>query len=344
MSAPRIRVLVADDSSTQRQLLRGLLGERPELEIVAEATDGEEAVALCARHRPAVVTMDVLMPRLDGLGATAQIMRETPSRILIVASVDEGRQVDLSFQAMAAGALMAIAKPRAPDAPSLRRWGEALARDIVLMSEIPVVTRRPRLVRPPSRAVAVAPVGAVGIAASTGGPPALVQILSGLPADLPVPVLVAQHMAPGFTPGLVRWLKESTALQVAIATPGAAPRPGTVLLPPDQCDLTLDEAGRLRTPASPGGHCPSADRLLTSMARAYQSRALGVVLTGMGEDGAQGLLAIRQAGGATLVQDESSSVVFGMPQAALRLGAADAGLPLASVAGELLRLCRPHGR
>jgi two-component system chemotaxis response regulator CheB len=340
---PRIRVLITDDSSTQRQLQRTLLGEHPELEIVGEAHDGEQAVALCSTLRPAVVTMDVLMPRLDGLGATARIMRESPARILIVASVEEGRQVDLSFQAMAAGALMVMAKARTTDGASLRRWADALARNIVLMSEIPVVTRRPRLVRPPSRAVAVAPVGALGIAASTGGPPALVKILSALPGNLAVPVLVAQHLAPGFTGGLVRWLKESTPLQVAIATPGIAARPGTVYLPPDHCDLIVDAEGLLSTPTSPGGHCPSADRLLTSLARAYRARALGMVLTGMGEDGAQGLLAIRRAGGPTLVQDEASSVVFGMPQAALKLGAAEAGIPLSDLAGEVMRLCRPRG-
>jgi len=186
-------------------------------------------------------------------------------------------------------------------------------------------------------------VGAIGLVASTGGPPALSVVLRGLPADLSAPVLIAQHIAAGFTAGLTRWLSEVAVLKVHVAREGEAAQPGRVYLPPDGCDLELDEAGRLRTPRSNGLHCPSANRLLYSLARSLGARAVGVVMTGMGDDGAQGLLAIRHSGGAAFAQDEASSVVFGMPAAARTLGAAETLLPLEDIAPMLAGLCSARG-
>ena len=335
-----IRVLVADDSATVRNALIALLAKDPRLTIVGQAADGLEAVAKARNLRPDVITMDVDMPHLDGLGATAAIMADAPARVLVVCGVSEEKQLDLSFRAMAAGALELIAKPAGGG--DLRAWGEKVAQAIVLMAEVPVV-RRQR----PSSSPPMAPLGSasqqvdvVALVASTGGPPALAQVLGALPADLCVPILIAQHIAEGFGAGLLRWFSGVTKLRVIAASEGMSAAAGTVYLPPDGRDLEIDAAGILHVPRPTGLHCPSGNRLLHSLARSFGHRAGAVVLTGMGDDGAQGLLAMRQSGGATFVQDEATSVVFGMPQAALALGAARTELSLESVAAAILELCR----
>lgn len=327
-----IRVLVVDDSTTSRKALVQMLADDPALRIVGEAADGVAAVRMAAALRPDVITMDVDMPGLDGLAATAAIMAQSPARVLMVCAVGEARQMDLSFRAIAAGALELISKPAAGE--DLRRWGRRVAESVRLMAEVPVVRRR--------KVTAAAPlegneVEVFGLVASTGGPPALVSVLSALPRSLGIPLLVAQHMAEGFTPGLVRWFSQSLALPVEVAYDGAPLRPGRVYLPPDGHDLELDADRLLRIRRASGVHCPSGNRLLHSLARVCGARAGGVVLTGMGDDGAQGLLAIRNAGGLTFAQDEATSVVFGMPHAAVASGAAATVLPLEEIAAAIVR-------
>ena len=336
----KVRVLVADDSRAIQQVLLALLSEDPRLELVGAAADGVEAVALAKSLRPDVITMDVKMPRLDGLAATAAIMAEAPSRILVVASPSPDQQA-LVFRAMHAGALEVICKPDGGPKEDVRSWGRRLADSICLMSEVPVVTRRR------SHALRVLPprtrgrVDALGLVASTGGPPALAEILGALPADLPVPILVAQHIAAGFAQGLRRWLSEITPLQITLVTAPVPVRPGTVYLPQDGHDLVVDPdgLGLVASPPPIGTHRPNGTRLLSSLARAYGARAGGVVLTGMGDDGAQGLLEIRRAGGAAYAQDEATCVVYGMPQAAHILGATEALLPLPAIPAIILELC-----
>jgi two-component system chemotaxis response regulator CheB len=340
VTAKPIRVLVADDSTTLRTALCALLSEDPRLSIVGQAADGVEAVEKARTLRPDVITMDVNMPRMDGLGATAAIMAEAPSRVLVISSVRQHRQLELSFKAMAAGALELIAKPEGgPD--EMRRWARRVAESVLLMAEVPVVRRHRTGPTPPRPILAHgAQVDVVGVAASTGGPPALAHVLGSLPRDLPIPLLVAQHIATGFTAGLVRWFASVCTLRVVVAQDGELPMAGRVYLPPDGCDLELDREGDLHTPRSTGLHCPSGNKLLSSLARAYGSRAAGFVLTGMGDDGAQGLLELKKAGGATYAQDQQTSVVFGMPQAAHACGAARALLALESIAPAILDLCK----
>jgi len=344
MTSRPIRVLVADDSTTLRTALCALLAEDPRLNIVGQAADGVEAVEKAIALQPDVITMDVNMPRLDGLGATAAIMAETPARVLVISSVRQHRQLELSFKAMAAGALEVIAKPDGgPD--EMRRWARKVAESVRLMAEVPVVRRyrrSPRPIRPAMpRGVHI---DVAGLVASTGGPPALAQVLGSLGPNLPIPLLIAQHIANGFTPGLVRWFGSVCDLRVSLAQDGELPLPGRVYLPPDGADLEVDRDGRLRTPASTGLHCPSGNRLLASIARVYGSRGAGFVLTGMGDDGAQGLLELKRAGGATYAQDELTSVVFGMPQAADACGAVHALLALESVGPAILELCKDRRR
>lgn len=350
----RIRTLIADDSPTMRAALSRLLAEDPLIEVVGVATDGAEAVAQARALRPDVITMDVKMPRLDGLEATAAIMSTVPARILIVSAVHEDAQQDLSFRAIAAGALEVIAKPTGDAGFDLRAWGRRVAESVRLMAEVPVVTRRRLgLVMPmppvagdaldrPARVRVAGPgvVDAFAIVSSTGGPPALAAILGALPATLPIPIFLAQHMAFGFVPGLQRWLASVTPLAVTLAEHGTIARPGHAYLPPDGHDLTLGPGGYLETTPNPGGHCPSGDRLLNSLARSYGARAGGVVLTGMGDDGAQGLLAMRRAGAATFGQDEASCVVYGMPRVAFAVGAVQAQVGVEQVAAIIQDLCR----
>lgn len=334
-----VRVLVADDSRTIRQALVALLKEQPGIEVVGEASDGLEAVALAKSLKPDVITMDVLMPVLDGIGAIAAIMAEAPSRILVVSSVAEDREMDLSFRAISVGALEIIGKPRTSGVEDLRKWGEKVAGSIRLMTEVPVVTRWRLSSGVRLQPEVKAPIDALAVVASTGGPPAIAMLLETLPERLPFPVLIAQHITPGFTAGLTRWFQELCAHPVEIASDGADALAGHIYLPPDQHDLEVSIGGVLRTAPTRGGHCPSGNRLFASLARVYGKRGCGVILTGMGEDGAQGLLAIRQAGGLTAGQDASSSVVFGMPHAAYLLGATKDLLPLQSIASFIQELC-----
>lgn len=335
-----IRVLVADDSATMRTALTALLSEDPSIEVVGMAPDGVEAVEQAKRLRPDVITMDVQMPRLSGLDAIEAIMAEAPARILVVCAVGEGRQVDLSFRAISAGALELIAKPVGAQAKELRTWGRHVAESVKLMAEIPVITRRRRVQPEPLTSITPSGFGveAVGLAASTGGPPALASILGALPRDFPAPLLIAQHIAAGFAKGLVRWFSEVSPLQLVFAETGMRCEIGKVYLPPDDHHLEVDPGGVLRISQTRGGHCPSADRLFESMAQAYGPNAIGVILTGMGDDGAAGLLAMRRAGATTLGQDEASSVVYGMPASAARIGAVKTQLSIEAIAPTLLEL------
>lgn len=332
-----IRVLVVDDSPTMVNTMATLLAMDNRIEVVGRAGDGNRAVSLARLLRPDVITMDLLLPGLDGPGAIAAIMTDAPARILVVSAVAD-RGADLGFQAIRAGALELIAKPNVNSGDELRKWGRELVTSICLMAEVPVISRRPRREMAVPLLSTGARVDIFGLAASTGGPPALAEILSRLPRDLPVPMVVAQHITEGFTPGMVRWLSQVTPLGVSIVRDGERLEAGKVYFPLDGHDLTIDR-GVARLSRTRGGPCPSGDLLLASLARAYGGRAGGGVLTGMGDDGARGLLEIRRLGGVTCAQDEATSVVFGMPKAALDIGATDQALSLAAMPDFIRQCC-----
>ncbi|HEY8209264.1 MAG TPA: chemotaxis protein CheB [Myxococcaceae bacterium] len=331
-----IRVGIADDSPTVCEMLSVLVRRAPGMTLCGVARDGVEAVELARREKPDLMLMDVVMPKLDGLGATAAIMAEAPTRVLLISSVSEATQTALSFQGIEAGALELIAKPDGRE--SAERFGERVLEAIRLMAEVPVVHRRRPVAIPlhlPRQRRRV--VEAVGLVASTGGPPAIAALLSALEKSSSAAILIAQHMTPGFTEGFARWLGSVVHRKVEVARDGAPCEPGHVYVAPDKCHLEVDAGFRLVTPNGfPALPCPSGTRLLASLARAYGPRVAGVVMTGMGDDGASGLLEIKKAGGVTMAQDQASCVVFGMPHAAQAIGAADLLLPPPALASLLL--------
>lgn len=333
-----IRILVAEDSAVTREYLVYLLGQDPALSVVGTARNGLEAVEQAERLRPDVVVMDVHMPRLDGFEATRRIMERAPTPIVMVSATSSRDEATMAFRALSAGALTVVDKPRGLDHPDQAEATRLLVETVKLMAEVKVVRRWPRREPPaPPPPAAVEPgrkVRLVAVAASTGGPVVLKEILSGLPGDFPVPILVVQHIAPGFVGGLAEWLDAEVRLRVKLAEPGEAVRAGTVYLPPDGVQMEVTKDGRILLPrkATEDGFCPSASHLFESVAEAYGRAAAGIILTGMGRDGASGLRRIRDAGGLTIAQDEESSVVFGMPREAIQLGAAEYVLSPAQIA------------
>jgi len=332
--ADRIRVVVTEDSAVTRALLTAILEEAPGFELVAAVPDGAAAVEAVVRLRPSVVTMDLHMPRLDGVEATRRIMREAPTPIVIVTASSEvdGR---MTYDALAAGALSVVARPVGPSNVRFAARRDALLAELRLMTGVRVVRRikraAPRALTPPlAPRRLVRPIRVVAIAASTGGPAVLHRLLHDLPRDFALPILIVQHMSEGFIGGLARWLSDVAPGPVQIARDGDVLVPGVVLLAPDGSHLRVTADGTVRLDAGPpiGGHRPAATALFDSVAEAYGDRALGVVLTGMGRDGVDGLARLRATGAVTLAQDAASSAVFGMPGAAVEAGAVERVLAL----------------
>lgn len=330
-----IGVLLADDSKTARALLRELCARDPRLNVVGEAGDGREAVEQVALLKPSIVVMDIEMPIMDGIEATRQIMADTPTPILVVTAHHDARDVALSLRAVTAGALTVAPKPVGPGSPDFRRDAERFVWLVKALSSVRTVRRQNR-----QRDVAVVPpdlpddelasrpgatrARAVGVAASTGGPAAVYRLLELLPARLAAPVLVVQHIADGFAPGLATWLSSGTPLPVKLAEHGELLLDGTVYIAPDSRHLQVTAAGRAALSDQPPVHGfrPSASVLFSSLAESYGAAAMGVVLTGMGNDGLQGARELRRVGAQVLAQDANSSVVFGMPRAVAEAGAA----------------------
>ena len=340
-----IRVVVAEDSLTVRELLIAILESDPEIRVVGRAKNGAEAVELATRLKPDLVTMDVHMPVMDGFEATKEIMVRVPTPILIVSSSASGREVELSLNAMRAGALMVIAKPDDPQSARFDGRQADLVTMAKAMARVKVVRRwapQPRAALPsPARQMAPgAPVRLVAVAASTGGPAALQRILTALPGDFAAPILVVQHIATGFVAGLADWLSASCNLRVKVAEHGDPLLKRTVLLAPDDRHAGVSPDGRVVVVDAPpvNGFRPSGTYLFESAARAYGASVAAVILTGMGSDGVQGLKAVKAAGGRVLAQDEASSVVYGMPGEAVAAGVVDAVLAVDEMAPRLAQL------
>lgn len=338
-----IHVLVVEDSAVVREVIRDILETDPEIKVAGFAADGEQAVIEAARLRPDLITMDVRMPKMDGLEATRLIMQSAPTPIVIVSARVDDQEQKVTFNAIKAGALAVVEKPSSLSHRDFEGIRESLITTIKLMADVKVVTRWPRRpaelkkLRLPARNQQ-AEVLAIG--ASTGGPMALSVILHQLPDDFAIPIVVAQHIARGFGSGFAEWLRGETGLDVKIAQSGDELRARLILLSPDDCHMgvTADGKVRLVRKTSYNHYCPSINHLFETVAKAYGGKAVGVILTGMGEDGAMGMRLIKEAGGRTIAQDEKSSVVFGMPKAAIAHGAVDRVASLDQMVATILSL------
>lgn len=358
-----IRVVVVDDSALVRRLIATMLEQDPAIQVVGEAADGHAAIARVRELRPDVVTMDVRMPVMDGLATTEHLMAYCPTPILVISASLSGPELDVSFRMLGAGALEVMEKPSGADAAGFERAARDLIRRVKVLSRVKVVThlrgRRkqaesgkrwnvgafeqlnesplPAPTRQRSNAPGAFPVIVIG--ASTGGPRVVREVLTGLPRDLGAALVVVQHIAEGFSAGMAEWLAATSPLPVALASERRPIRPGEVLLAPDTCDLLITAAGRVHLSASPLLiQRPSVDIAMQAAADVFGRRAIGVLLTGMGRDGARGMHAIRRAGGHTIAQDEASCAIFGMPRAAIQIGAAAEALPPPQIAARLAAL------
>ena len=344
-----INVLVVEDSRVIRDYLVYVLGSDPELRISDAVCSGEEALASVEKHRPDVILMDIHLPGIDGFETTRRIMSSDPVPIVICTSTARFDQMHTAMQALEAGALTVIKKPGGFGDPNAEAETAAVIGSLKLMSEIKLVRRWHQSPAPASIAAAPAPgdsichdVAMVAIGASTGGPPAVLEILSGLPPGFPVPVLVVQHITDGFTASLVDWLASVSRLPVHLAAEGDIPLPGHVYMAPDGHHMRVGPGGEIRTKRDEpvNGLRPSVGVLFRSVIERYGRRSAGVLLTGMGRDGADELKAMADSGGLTIAQDEESCVVFGMPGEAGRLGAARFVLPPGKIAELLASVVR----
>lgn len=327
------RVLVVDDSATVRAVLKRMLSRSRGLEVIGEARDGREAVEAASRLRPDAVIMDIEMPEVDGFSATRRIMEESPTAVIVLSSRVKQDEMRTAFEAIRCGAVGVLPKPETP--------AEWETMETILADTVRAIADR-------TEAEAVFPEAVrgtgpdtslryLGVGASTGGPASLRELLAGLGPHFELGVAVVQHISQGFEIGMADWLARELGIDIRVACQGEVLSPGAVRIAPYGGHLKIDGEGRLEidrsTPAQ-RGHRPSADELLLSLARHWPTSSAGVLLSGMGDDGARGLARLREAGGFTAVQDEASCAVFGMPRAALELEAAEAVM----APGELGRL------
>ncbi|MEN6586910.1 MAG: chemotaxis-specific protein-glutamate methyltransferase CheB [Sulfuricella sp.] len=344
----KIRVVLADDSSLTRGLLRAFLENDEDIEIVGEARNGQEAVNLARELRPNLITMDLEMPVMNGMQAIEEIMATKAVPILVVSSVADAHN---AYEAVARGALEVIAKPEY----DTKAAAEFVAK-VKMLAGVAVITHiRPRqesketalapqafdVSRPPlapSGGVSVAYSRIFAIASSTGGPQVLAQVLSQLPSEFPCPVLVSQHISDGFAGGMADWLASLCKMRVCLAQEGELVMPGVIYLSPSEASLAVTPSRRitLRERLPTDIYHPSCNVLLNTVAEVYGRQAIGIILTGMGRDGAQGIASIRTVGGTTLAQDEASSVIFGMNKVAIDSGSVQKILPAEKIAREML--------
>lgn len=345
-----LRIFIVDDSLVARRVLRRALESDGAAVVVGEAANGKAALEVIPASGAELVLMDVVMPVMDGVAATRALMAATPIPIVLISDL-VGRQAARNFEMLAAGALDLIGKPTLTELED-RATRERLLRRLRALAQVPLVTRRhskpasPPVVQTPERPLPPPSVGQgsrlrlLAVGASTGGPPALASLLSGLAGRLPWPVVITQHITAGFTRGLAEWLAAYSALDVGLAEPGSALKPGSVRLAPDGRHLIVRARTLLLGDSPPRfGHRPSVDVMFESIVEAgLAPYTLAVLLTGMGQDGAAGLLRLRDAGAWTIAQDEASSVVYGMPKVAADLGAACEVLSLAGISRRLQQL------
>ncbi len=352
-----IRVVLVEDSRVISELLTAIIQDDPRFEIVASYAMAEEAIARLESDQPNVISMDIRLPGMNGLEATQTILRRYPVPI-VICSASAIEDKFLSINALHAGALSVVEKPVGPAQKNFGELRDKYLTQLAIMSGVHVIKQRagqrrdsltlgsalkPEIkIEKPTKSTGTWT--CVGIVASTGGPFALAALLKQLPSDFPLPILLVQHMVPSFIEGFVSWLTTVSSIPAKFAENGEIPKKGNIYLPPAEHHLILSKNGMSLTQTPPISYQrPSGTVLFRSMADVLGSQAIGVLLTGMGEDGAEGLAAIHKANGHTIAEDETTAVVYGMPKAAVQLGAVHDLLPLTAISQRLIALTTPHG-
>jgi len=333
-----IKVLVVEDLAVMREFLVHILSSDPEIRVVGAVSNGEEAVESLQQTKPDVITMDINMPKMNGFEATRKIMEMNPVPIVIVSASWDPKEVSTTFRAVEAGAVAVLEKPRGIGHPDYEDMAKNLVQTVKLMSEVKVIKRwsharraetvsLTEMVSPKGEAERVsasAEIKIIAMGASTGGPLALRTILSKLPKNFSVPVVIVQHMAAGFIQGFADWLGHASHLPVTVASHGSDILPGYIYIAPDGFQMKVEKSGKIgiTRDAPENGLCPSVSYLFRSVAASFGMHAVGILLTGMGKDGAEELKLMKEKGAVTIAQDKESSVVHGMPGEAIKLGAA----------------------
>jgi two-component system chemotaxis response regulator CheB len=329
-----INVLIVEDSRVVSEYLYYILSKDPQIQVIGNVSNGKKAIEFIKEHKPDVISMDIDMPIMDGLEATRIIMSTTPIPILIVTASRNAREVNITVEALAAGALGVIEKPLGIGHPDEEKIADHLVMMIKLMAEVKVVSRRPKPAAKP-KPLPVAGfreipwrehghLNIVAIGVSSGGPQALQQVFSKITNKFPLPVVVVQHITEGFMDGLVTWLGGITTIPIHVGKHDEKLRAGHIYFAPDNHHMGISKSGNLimEKRQQKTGLCPSVAHLFTSVAREYGKSAMGIILTGMGSDGAQELKQLRDTGALTIAQDKESSLIFGMPGVAIQLDAA----------------------
>ena len=326
-----IGVLIVDDSTVAQVLLTEILESDPQIRVIGTAGDGQAAIDFVNQRRPDVILMDIHMPRMDGFEATRRIMETQPVPIVACSATTKTEEATTAFRVLEAGALACIEKPPGREHANFEQLAHNIRQTVKVMSEVKVVRRWAKARLAPSPGSQPRPgqartfdgIQVVGIGASTGGPQVLQQILAALPRAFSAPILIVQHIAYGFLPGLCDWLNQTTGFRTQIGAYGVAPLPGHVYLAPDDFHMGMNGNGRIvLTKEEPENHLrPAVSYLFRSLAEVYGPAAVGVLLTGMGKDGAVELKLMKERGAVTIAQDAETSVVHGMPGEAIKLGA-----------------------
>jgi len=342
-----IKVLVVEDSPVARELLVHILGCDTKIHVAGTASNGDEALEAVERLEPDVITMDIYMPGMDGFEATRRIMETHPTPIVIVTGNKIAKEISMAMHAMEAGALAVVQKPSGIGHPDYEAEAAEFVQTVKLISEVKMVRRwghlRQKTMFQPKVSVKFNKPDNIKLAAigvSTGGPPVLQTILSSLPKNLRYPVLIVQHMMAGFIEGFVEWLNQTSSLPVHVARHGEHPLPGHVYVAPDGFQMNVEIGGRisLKKDIPEYSLCPSVSFLFRSVAEVFGNKAVGILLTGMGKDGAKELKLMREKGAITIAQDKESSVIHGMPGEAINLDAAMYVLPPEKIAAVLAGL------
>ncbi|MEM1282395.1 MAG: chemotaxis-specific protein-glutamate methyltransferase CheB [Chlamydiota bacterium] len=343
MSTSKVQVLIVEDSPSVQLLLKKIITEDPHMNVCGVVSDGKEAVEFIQRNSPDVITMDIMMPKMNGIDATKMIMMENPTPIVVISAKYSKEDVKTGFEAIEAGAVSILEKPPGMKDPSFQMIAANIRKTVRSVAGIKVMTRRPHLMKDreaPKLFPRASRIEAIAIGCSLGGPQALQNVLENLPDSFPIPIFVVQHIADGFGEGFIEWMDKSVPLNVITPSEGEAPKGGYVYIAPDDKHMIVTKQQKISIvdSAPVSGLKPSVSLLFSSFSQSYGENALGILLTGMGADGSKELLSMHQQGAVTIAQNEETCIAYGMPGSAVKIGAVKHILSLDEISDYLLSL------